>query len=320
MPVDKVAVCSRFSLSRRLAWAACLPLQLSACGSSDAAREATPRALEADEGPHGAMSYKGEKLEIDCPGKFPVPKREQGSPVDDIVGLRLGVPYNVAVRFAQCPDGEEADSILQEGFGTRFHRDERGLQIKTSAAVAVGSFPSKLKGIDYMKADPSDFLEKVDSVWTFVADGMPGREIVYGIWRRQPFAEGSQPTIDSQVKALAAKYGTPTVADENGRTLYWMQTPQGAPIPVFDRDLINRCKYGVSARGQNLSYNGECGRVVTAMVEPAQNLVQARSVSVAVFDPARLWEYQNTRFEAERDAVIAQEAGAAAKDAKGGTF
>jgi len=306
----------------RLAAVCSLGLVLAACGKGGGAvKPAEPRPLKANEGPHGAMSYGGQKITLSCPRSFDIPAPAAGAPADDVRGLRLGVPYDTAIRYAQCPDGREADSILAEGFGPSFSRDNRGLKIRTSAYVAVGQHPDTPKrDRNPMDFNPSKGLAEVRSVWKFLADGMPGKEVVYAIWRTQPFKEGEQPTLQSQVEALTAKYGPPTVSDEDGRRLAWLQGPDGKPMPAFDRSRINTCKYAIEPRNESLNWGPDCGRVIVARLEPTQNLQQARSVSVAVFDPAKLWDYQEHRFEAERDATAGAQAAESSKAAKGGDF
>ena len=94
-------------------------LSLAGCGSGgDGAKPSETRDLAAGEGPSGAMTYYGKKIEVDC-GGIAIPPRADGGAVDDLRGLRLGVPLDTAVRFAQCPDGKEADSVMLEGDGPR---------------------------------------------------------------------------------------------------------------------------------------------------------------------------------------------------------
>lgn len=293
---------------------------MAACGEKQA-KPPEAKALAADEGPHGAMTFGDQKLDIDCPGSFAIPQRGEGEPVDDILGLRPGVSYDTALLYAQCPDGDEADSVMSEGFGPSFSRDNRGLKIRQSATVAVGAFGKQLKrNRNVMEDAPTDHLESVSSVWNFVSDGMPGREIIYGIWRTQPFDADSQPTIASQSQALIAKYGAPSLTDEDGRRLYWLQGTDGKPIPAYDRQRIQQCRYSAEPNNQNIRWGPDCGRMVAARIEPARDMVRAASVSVVVFDPARLFDYQDKHFEQERDALVSASASEAAKDAKGGTF
>ncbi|MBS0331201.1 MAG: hypothetical protein JSS35_00400, partial [Proteobacteria bacterium] len=208
-----------------------------------------------------------------------------------------------------------------EGFGPSFSRDNRGLKIRTSAYVAVGVHPDKPKyDRNPMDFNPSKGLAEVHTIWKFVADGMPGKELVYGVWRIQPFKDGEQPTIQSQVDGLTKKYGPPTATDDNGRRLAWVQTPDGKPAPAYDRNMINLCKYAVSASNESLRWTPDCGRVIVAEIEPTQNLAQARSVSVAAFDPAKLFDYQEHHFETERDALVSAQAATSSKNAKGAEF
>jgi hypothetical protein len=300
--------------------AAPLSVLLAACsGGADPGSPPAERALERDERPAGAMTAWGKKLEIDCPRRFDIPERADGMPVDDLRGLRLGVPGEVAIRFAQCPDGEEADSIYEETADIGFRRNEGGLDIRTGASVALGTFPERWRGPDIIDADLKDQFETPQSVWHFVMDGMPGRETLYGMWLDQVFPEGARPTIDSQMTALKTKYGEPTLADERGR-LFWLHLPDGRPIPAFDRQLINRCSHSIGPTNRSLQWSPDCGLVIAAEVQRSQNPLQAASVHVAVFDPAKLWDYQENRFAAERDALLAQQAGAESENTKGGSF
>lgn len=297
-----------------------LALLLTGCGGGGEA-EAPPveRALKPDERPAGAMTAWGKKLEIDCSRGFDIPARPAGAPVDDLRGLRLGVPGETAIRFAQCPDGEEADSIYEQGSGFGFRRNEAGLKIRTAASVALGAFPERWRAPDIMDPNLADQFEVPRAEWHFLMDGMPGRETLFGMWLDQLFPEGARPTIESQVSALNAKYGPPAYTGQRGE-MYWLRLPDGKPIPAFDRQKLARCAASVSASNRSLQWGPDCGLVIAAEVTRSQNPLQAASVHVAIFDPARLWDYQENRFAAERDQLLAQQAGAESGKSQGGTF
>ena len=234
---------------RLFAAAAPAALLLASCGdgSESAAKPAEQRELAADEGPSGAMTFFGDKVEIDCPGNFGIPKRAAGAGVDDIRGLRLGVPGETAVRFAQCPDGDEADSIYLEDGSTSLQRNALGLKIRTSATVAGGEHKDRWGGrINVMAMDPRDRLQSTDAIWRFTMDGMPGKERLFAMALDQPFAEGSQPTVESQVAGLKAKYGAPNYTDDRGR-MFWLHLPDGKPIPAFDRALLQNCSFSTDS-------------------------------------------------------------------------
>ena len=61
-------------------------LSLAGCGGGDPKPSET-RDLAAGEGPSGAMTYYGKKIEVDCGGTM-IPPRPEGSAVDDLRGLR----------------------------------------------------------------------------------------------------------------------------------------------------------------------------------------------------------------------------------------
>jgi hypothetical protein len=323
--VGEIAASPAVQKARRLAMETLVfplaALLLAACsgGADNAAKPAEQRKLAADEGPSGAMTYWGDKVEIDCPGEFGIAKRPDGAGVDDIRGLRLGVPGETAIRFAQCPDGDEADSIYKEA-DTSFERNALGLKIRTSATVAVGEHKERWGGrINVMDMNPTDRLQTTGAIWHFTMDGMPGKETLFAMALDQPFAEGSQPTVESQVAGLKAKYGAPNYSDARAR-MFWLHLPDGKPIPAFDRTLLQNCSYSVDAAGRSLRWGPDCGLAITAEVTPAANPLLARQVQVAAFEPAKLWDYHNNRFEAERDALLATQAGSQAKNAKGGQF
>lgn len=300
-------------------FAAPLALALAACGGSQPTEAPVERALKQDEGPSGAMTAWGKKLEIDCPSGSDIPRRPDGAPVDDIRGLRLGVTAERAIRFAQCPDGDEVDSVTEEGTLAQYRRDQAGLKIRTSASVATGQHRSRWRNRDVFNEDLSKVLERTTAVWRFQMDGMPGQEKLYAMWLDQPFAEGERPTIESQVAALKAKYGEPNYTDDRGG-LFWLHLPDGKPIPQFDRQLLQNCSRSIGATNQSMQWGPDCGLVVAAEVRPSRNPLQAASVHVAIFDPAKLWDYQENRFAAERDALVAQQAGTEAGKAQGGSF
>ena len=279
----------------------------------------TPRALAADEAPSGAMDYWGKKIDIVCPAAFPILPRAPGDPIDDIRGLRLGVSGETAIRFAQCKDGKPLDTIYQED-DAGFRRETRGLKIRTQATVTAGVFPNRWRSSgDIFDTAVSDRLQRTDAIWHFVMDGMPGHEKLYAMWLEQPFAAGSQPTVESQWAALKTKYGEPDYTDDNGRA-YWLHLPDGKPIPAFNRDLIHRCANALAAGFQQFSYSEECGIIVSADIAKAENPLLARSVYVAALDAAGLYRYQANQFEAERDELLAGQAESQAHNAAGGSF
>ncbi|MBS0333925.1 MAG: hypothetical protein JSS35_14245, partial [Proteobacteria bacterium] len=72
---------SRMSQPRLVA-ACALSLLLAACGKGGAVKPAETKALKQGEGPHGAMTYGGKKIELNCPSHFDMPPPAQGEPVD----------------------------------------------------------------------------------------------------------------------------------------------------------------------------------------------------------------------------------------------
>lgn len=293
-------------------------LMLVGCSGTAEDKPSETRDLAAGEGPSGAMTYFGKKVEVDCRG-IAMPPRPEGAPVDDLRGLRLGVPLDTAIRFVQCPEGEEADSILLEGDGPRLSRDEAGLKIRSFARVATGRHRARWGSTDVLNYNPRNRLDQVDAEWSLYADGMPGQEKLYALWLVQPFAKDGEPTIASQQAALEKKYGKPAMVGDRGQ-FFWLLGPEGKPLPEFDRDKLRECSAGISIYGTQMNWRSDCGLTIVAQIEPAYGNPQlAQAVRVAMIDAASYYDYEVNRFPAERDAYrAAQAAGAGANE--GGKF
>ena len=299
-------------------FAAVTTLALAGCGDKGSDKPSQTRDLAADEGPSGAMTYDGKKVEVAC-GSAAIPKRAEGAPVDDLRGLRLGVSLDAAIRFVQCPDGGEADSILLEGDGPRLSRDEAGLNIRSFVRVATGRHQARWGATDVLNYDPRNRLETVDAEWSLYADGMPGQEKLYALWLTQPFAKGGEPTVASQRTALEAKYGKPSLVGDRGE-LFWLYGPDGKPLPEFDREKLRECSAGIALHGQRMNWRPDCGLTIVAQVNTAYDNPQiAQGVRVALFDAAKYYEYEVNGFPAERDALRASAAASAGAN-EGGKF
>jgi len=299
-------------MARKFLFSAAVLGLLAACGSgsTDPSAPAPTRDLAAEEGPNGAMTYFGKKIEVDC-GSVAIPPRAKGAPVDDLRGLRLGVPLETAIRFTQCPKGEEADSVMLEGDGPTLSRDQAGLKIRSFVRVATGTHKPRWGATDVLNYDPRTRLETVDAQWSLYADGMPGQERLYALWLVQPFAEGSQPTIASQQAALEKKYGKPSLTGDSGE-VFWLYGPEGKRLPDFDREKLRECSYGIAIYGTQMNWRPDCGLTIVAQVDTAYSNPQlAQSVQVAMIDAAAYYDYEVKRFPAERDALRAGQAGAA---------
>ena len=269
----------------------------------DVAPSPEPRSLKSDEALAGAMTYWGQKIDIACPSRFDIPARPPNGPVDDIRGLRLGVSADTAIRFAQCRDGRPADSVYLED-NANFNRSAGGLKIRTAASVATGKFPERWpRRRNALDIDMESAFASTDAVWHFIMDGMPGKEKVYAVWLEQPFAEGAQPSVDSQMSALKNKYGEPNYRDDRGRS-FWLYKPDGTKVPDFERDLLRHCSFAINTDGRSLQYDTECGLTIAAEVRPSRNNLLTDRVIVALFNPSELFKYQQNEFDVERADVM----------------
>ena len=287
-----------------------LLLPAAACDKGAGNKPSSTRDLAAGEGPSGAMTYFGKKVDVDCDDIL-VPRRAAGDPVDDVRGLRLGVPMETAVRFAQCPNGAETDSVVIEGDGPSLRRDQAGLNIRSFVRVASGQHRPRWGATNPLDYDPASRLRQVDAQWSFYGDGMPGNEKLYAIWLTQSFEKGSEPTIASQRAAIEAKYGKPTMVGDQGE-LFWLYQAGGKPLPEFDRQRLQNCRSSISVSGPQMNWSPECGLTIVARIDRAYDNPQlASAVHVALFDSATYYDYEVNRFPAERDALRAGGAAAA---------
>ena len=299
-------------MERKYLFALAVTGLLAACGSgaNDPAAPPAIRDLGADEGPNGAMTYDGRKIEVDC-GDIAIPARATDAPVDDLRGLRLGVTLATAIRFAQCPKGEQADSVMLEDDGPTLRRDQAGLDIRSFVRIATGQHKQRWGATDVLDFDPRNRLETVDAQWSLYADGMPGQEKVYAMWLAQPFAQGSQPTRASQLAALEGKYGKPSLTGDRGE-MFWLYGPDGRRLPEFDREKLRECSNGIAIYGPQMNWRPDCGLTIVAQVDAAYDNPQlAQSVQVAMIDAAAYYDYEVNRFPKERDALRAGQAGQA---------
>jgi hypothetical protein len=126
-----------------------------------------------------------------------------------------------------------------------------------------------------------------DAKWYVTTMGPPEKERVIAVARKEWFAEGRNPTMESVAQALVKKYGTPTrnQVAPHVITLTWVHDPAGRFIPETS-PLANQCT-AMSDPDGGSNFSPDCGIVVAAQVWPVrENPALSQFFQVGVADQA----------------------------------
>jgi hypothetical protein len=235
--------------------------------------------------------------DVHCPADLP--SAPQGTPVDDVVGVRPGLTYEQAANAVMCsnpllvvtPDTGRGFDIqtygqtVRQGFSARFAEarvPKTGRQI-----VQEMQRDAMDRGMNAVRED----MQPGQSKWFVTTMGMPGQEKVIAAAREQWFDAGRNPTIDSVTQSLIDKYGPPTQKrDSSGyqtgyRGLRWAYDPRGRLITETS-PLFNRCN-GIADPDSGMNLSADCGVVVMAnVIRLGSNPDLARFLQVGVVDQA----------------------------------
>lgn len=250
-----------------------------------------------------------------CPPQLASEPRAEGAPVDDIVGIRPGMGFDDVVRILECRDDvsvvETAEKWnLQQTYGFPLRqvvRASNGAEC-TGREIAgdMGSVGRQTCNDGGYRFKP---LKGITREFDVVFTGMPGEEKVGALWRRNEYAEGEQPTIDSLAQSLADKYGAPHVTekDRQGRThLTWLQDLLGRPISQASADF-NTCKsmsFNASFAASH-AWRSNCGLTIKVAIAPVHgNELLAREMNMGLMHQKTFYEAGQTF---ERDLAAAYE-------------
>jgi hypothetical protein len=275
---------------------------LAACGGSDQPKPTPGTAASARPAPSGNASAEEVAEEargkVKCPAKIKMPKRADGAPVDDVIGVRPGMTYEEAANVVMCTN----DLMVVTGPITS------GFKIQTYGNTVRQGFTARLAEPRVEKSSKQIMKEMQDdmiarsgnavrydlapgqSKWHVTTMGMPGQEIVVAAGREEWFEEGRNPTVASVSEALIKKYGAPSMDQDNPgqRYMRWIYDPLARPVTETS-PLYNRCGGTGGSGGVNLS--PDCGLVVQAQLIPTRdNPALARSMEVGVVDQANGYE------------------------------
>lgn len=235
--------------------------------------------------------------DVHCPADLPA--AAQGTPVDDVLGVRPGITYEQAANAVMCsnpllvvtPDTSRGFDIqtygqtIRQGFSARFA--EAKVQKTGRQIVQEMERNAMDRGMNAVRED----MKPGQAKWFVTTMGMPGQEKVIAVTREQWFDTGKNPTLDSVTQSLIDKYGPPTQKQDSSgyqtgyRGLRWAYDPRGRLITETS-PLFNQCN-GVSDPDSGMNLSADCGVVVEAkIIRLGSNPDLARFMQVGVVDQA----------------------------------
>lgn len=256
-------------------------------GSAPKAPSASPATAE-----QVAKEMRGN---VTCPATASA-DRPQSAPVDDVVGVRPGMPLDEAAHFVMCDNpllvvtentsrGYNITTYgqhVRQGFDAKFAEPRL---VKTSAQILTEMQDETIRRGGNSYVAPL----KPGQVRYFVSSmGLPGQEQVMSVAREEYFLESKLPTVAAIEQALIQKYGEPAQMNESGATVYlwWEFDPAGARIDK-NSPRSGQCRINVSPDSAT-SLSTDCGIQIGALIQGArENPGLARSLAVASQDGAR---------------------------------
>lgn len=242
----------------------------------------------------------------DCPPQLSAAAERGQGPVDDVVGIRPGMPWDDVVAILECRGDlrtfqtAETWSIRQNyGFPTR------QLLRATDGVVCSEAEQRQAQqaGCD-TAGNRFEGVKEISEEFVVLFTGMPGEEIAQGVWRRTVFPADGYPANSALVEALTEKYGSPLIqasemnhynaAPRRGAALNlaWVYDTQGRMFALndavgFRRDCTNGMKPWFAAAH---SWNSGCGLTVRAEIMAVEgSRLMASSMDVMVINQAGLF-------------------------------
>jgi hypothetical protein len=236
------------------------------------------------------------RADLDCPADIDTAARAADAPVDDVVGVRPGLTFDEATNVVLCT-GELL--VAYPDTSQRFNIKTYGATIRQGFAARFAEPRVEKTSQQIMKEMQDDFtarsgnaaredMKPGEAKWYVSTMGLPGQERVIAAARREWFAQGRNPTMESVAQALTKKYGAPTRSQIQPHIiiLTWIHDPQGRFVPETS-PLASQCS-AMSSPDGGTNFSPDCGLVVAAQVSPTrENPALARYVEVGVADQAR---------------------------------
>ena len=219
-----------------LVWAALIVGLMFACSSEDEGvglpDPSSRRANEPEKVATAEEVAEQKRGDVDCPADFDTPARADGTPVDDVVGVRPGLTYEEAAHIVLC---SEDMLVLQEG-GRQFNIQTFGQTLRQGFTA---KFAEAEKTNDEIRKEMqegfsarmgnavTEDMRPGQSKWYVASMGMPGSERVIAVAREEWFDEGKNPTLDAVAQAIGTT------------TLLHVDLQHGAPTPFNSLQYFN---------------------------------------------------------------------------------
>jgi hypothetical protein len=236
-------------------------------------------------------------LRADCPPSLSS-TGGQGEPVDDIVQLRPGMPYDDVIAVLECRNDIRVIQTaplfsIQDNFGIPTRQLVRASNgIPCSEREARGDRCSTLGRFEPLR----DVTEEYIVAFT----GMPGEEVARAVWRRSVYT-GEDQAVSVLTEALAQKYGAPQLQATGNHSrinnvrggatnMIWLYNRDGSPstppASEFSNDAINweTCINGPQpAFAARHGWNSGCHLTIRAEILPREtNGLLAQELNMVV--------------------------------------
>lgn len=295
-----------------LAWASAV--LLAGCGpgtdpGDDRAAEGAAGIATADDArPSGARGPRR-----DCPPQLSAAAERGQGPVDDVLGIRPGMPWDDVMAILECR-GDLSTFQTAETWSIRQNYGISTRQLLRATDGRVCSAEEQRQGQQAGCDTVGNRFEGVREIaeeFVVLFAGMPGEEIVQAVWRRTVFPSDGYPATRTLVEALIEKYGTPLIQESEmnyyntaprpgaALNLGWVYDTQGSMFARSDAVGFNRdCANGMKPWfGAQHSWNSGCGLTIRAEIMAVEgSRLLASSMDVLVVDQAGLFN-ANRAFE-----------------------
>lgn len=234
----------------------------------------------------------------------------------DIAGLKLGMTRDEALAVVNC---HAPDAHIQFD-ANWFDRRTLNTYQTTLEKQAFTAQSGETSECDYRTYDGMQRCGMGNRVWDHVSEtiraatpGLPGQEVVVGVWRTQNYKEGDMPAVDRVIAALTEKYGpfqTRTVTPVRNHQwsdqidLIWIRgVDDGVPLSEVN-PAFSQCAHNVRARpGDGQSWRDGCGLSIRVMLlTPRTNPDVVREFHIGMMNQGDLYTYGEA-LQAELEAI-----------------
>jgi len=248
-----------------------LAFSLAACGESEESTSAPEPTTETSTG--GTLTAM-----VTCPPSLAMPPRPEGASVDDIIGLRPGMPYDDVMAVLKCREGnlaiETSDKpwVNIQTYGRAMHQMVRASNGEECSSQEI----LRNMSMGNVCADGGGFFQSRKNVTDELLiqlTGLEGQEVARVIYRSRYYTDADRPTIQSLLDSLIEKYG-PYHADTGNQWNQWYfwaydlngqkYFQPGKPTSPTQAHIIN-CG-GLARPFQGLPITEECGLSVAVEI------------------------------------------------------